>query len=114
GSRYVVSAITWHQWHHTASRSSSTKRFSRRACSKTDSDQPTQLRDSLGASCAFCRSSWAFSPASSHSSPTSMQVYAEAGSSDQASAASNRIPPFFFGTISIQGTLRGVLPFTQG
>src|SRR5260370_7905279 len=26
--------MTWHQWHHTASRSSRTKRFSRRACSK--------------------------------------------------------------------------------
>src|SRR5215470_813006 len=30
--------MTWHQWHHTASRSSSTNRFSRLACANTASD----------------------------------------------------------------------------
>src|SRR5208282_2370672 len=54
GSQYVVSAITWHQWHHTASRSSSTNRFSRLACSNTPSDQPTQVSGALELSCALC------------------------------------------------------------
>src|SRR5262249_17023703 len=35
------SSITWHQWHHTASRSSSTKRCSAFACLNTSSDQET-------------------------------------------------------------------------
>src|ERR1700723_2663884 len=34
--------MTWHQWHHTASRSNSTNLFSRLACAKTSSFQPIQ------------------------------------------------------------------------
>src|SRR5882724_12075816 len=36
--------MTWHQWHHTASRSSNTNFCSRLASVKTSSDQPSHLR----------------------------------------------------------------------
>src|SRR5918995_1413582 len=42
GSLYVTSSMTWHQWHHTASRSNRTKRFSRAARSNTASDHGSQ------------------------------------------------------------------------
>src|SRR6266853_1207762 len=42
GSRYVISSITWHQWHQTATRSSSTSFFSAFARSKTLSDHGCQ------------------------------------------------------------------------
>src|SRR5277367_6067192 len=40
--------MTWHQWHQTASRSRSTKRFSRLASAKTLSDQGCQFRWGFG------------------------------------------------------------------
>src|ERR1019366_7632504 len=39
GVLYVVSSMTWHQWHHTASRSSRMNLFSRLAWSNMASDQ---------------------------------------------------------------------------
>src|SRR5271156_237175 len=47
--------MTWHQWHQTASRSSSTKRFSRLASAKAWSDQGCQFKCGLGAA-DFCAS----------------------------------------------------------
>src|SRR5882757_3927578 len=46
GSEYVVFSITWHQWHHTASRSRITKRFSAAARANTSSPQPLHFSSS--------------------------------------------------------------------
>ena len=48
----MFASITWHQWHHTASRSSSTKRFSRFASANTASDHGRHFNRS--ACCASC------------------------------------------------------------